>query len=428
MKRCGIVFLFLLFFINANSQYKNIILDQNAETSRVVEPVIAINPRNTMNVVVASGLNTVYYTVDGGKNWEKAKVTSVYGAGGHAVVVCDNKGTFYYIHVADSAGVGNATEKSLDAIISHVSEDGGKTWDAGVPIGLNPPKNQNKPWADVNSKGEVAVAWTQYDKYRTTESDCKSVIMLSTSSNGKKWGKPLPLSNAPGGCLDDNNTVSGATPAISDDKKLFVAWATSGKIMLDRSFDNGAMWLSNDIEVAKQNGGSAVAIPGHQRVGGFPTIKIDRTKTAQKGILYLTYGEKAKDSDDTDVQFLRSSQFGDFWTSPMKIGEDKLNRPQFLPAMCIDQVTGYVYIVYYDRGEYEDNRTDVTLAYSTNNGTSFQTVRISEAPFSPDENPTLGDYISISAHKGTITPVWIRMDGDKASVVTTVIRHEELPK
>lgn len=428
MTRCGIFILLLLLPLKAFSQYKNIVLDQRSEGNLACEPAIAINPRNALNIVAASLKDNVYYSFDGGKTWAKKKITSSFGVYGHPVVIADSKGTFYYFHLSDPTGEGRRNEKSLDAIVCHVSEDGGKNWDDGTQIGLNLPKDQDKPWADVNSKGEIVVTWTQFDKYGSKDPDCKSRIMLSSSSNGKKWSKAVEISSTPGNCLDDSNTAQGAAPAVSDDKKLFVAWSNAGKIMLDRSFDNGAIWLTNDIEISRQNGGWNFSIPGHDRSNGFPSIKIDRSKTAHKGMLYMTYAEKVKGREDTDVFFIRTSQFGDFWTSPVRIGEDANNRFQYMPAMCIDQVNGNVYIVYYDRGEYEDLRTDVRLAYSMDKGATFKTVRISETPFIPDESSLFGDYVAISAHKGIVTPVWTRMDQGKTSVVVAVIKQEELPR
>lgn len=94
--------------------------------------------------------------------------------------------------------------------------------------------------------------------------------------------------------------------------------------------------------------------------------------------------------------------------------------------MTIDQTTGYIYVVYYDRSKYDDLKTDVVLAWSTDGGSSFRNVTISETPFEPGEAGFFGDYTNISAHKGIITPIWTRMDSGKTSVWTSVIKHADL--
>lgn len=94
--------------------------------------------------------------------------------------------------------------------------------------------------------------------------------------------------------------------------------------------------------------------------------------------------------------------------------------------MTVDQATGYIYMVYYDRRDYDDNRTDVYLAYSRDGGSSFKEVKISESPFVPDPTKFFGDYDNISAHNGIITPIWTRMDKGKTSVLTAVIKDADL--
>jgi hypothetical protein len=426
MKRLICLSVCLIVFTPLYCQFTNIKLDEGGPDNYACEPAIAINLKNPLNIVAASVKNNMYVTFDGGKTWDKQKMNSPFGVYGDPVLVADHKGTFYYFHLSDPTGEGWKNEKSMEAIICQVSVDGGRTWDGGNPIGYNPPKDQDKPWASVDGKGNVYVSWTQFDKYNSDDPECRSVILLSTSSNGKKWSKPVQISNNPGNCLDDDQTTEGAVPAISDDRKVYVAWSHNSKIYLDRSFDGGGMWLSNDIEIAEQTGGWDMKIPGHNRSNGFPVLIADRSKTTSRGLIYIVWADQRNGEDDTDVWFMRSNAYGDYWTTPLKIGGDKKKTHQYMPWMTIDQTTGYLYILYYDRSDHEDHQTDVYLAYSTDAGTSFSTVKISETSFVPTESSFFGDYLNISAHKGVITPIWTRMDEGKTSVMTAVIRQEDL--
>jgi len=108
------------------------------------------------------------------------------------------------------------------------------------------------------------------------------------------------------------------------------------------------------------------------------------------------------------------------------VNDDAAGKHQYLPWMAVDQATGYVYVVYYDRRNYDDNQTDVYLAYSSDGGANFKNVKISESPFVPREDRFFGDYNNISAHKGIIAPIWTRMDEGRTSVWTTIIRQEDL--
>src|SRR5690606_35165000 len=116
------------------------------------------------------------------------------------------------------------------------------------------------------------------------------------------------------------------------------------------------------------------------------------------------------------------------WSSPMRINTDGPGKHQYMPWMAIDQTTGYIYIMYYDRRDHDDDSTDVYLGWSTNGGGAFSEILLSETPFVPREDQHLGMRNGITAHGGVIAPVWTRVDGDKVSVWTAIVKHEDLPK
>jgi hypothetical protein len=408
------------------AQFKNIKLDDGAAESSVGEPSIVINKKNPNNIVAASGAGKIYYSSDAGSTWQTKKLTSSLGIYKNPVLVSDDKGSIYSFHLSDPTGEGWKNEKSLDQILCQISKDGGQTWEEGASLGFNAPKDQVKPWATTDSKGNVWVAWTQFDKYRSADENCQSNILLASSSNGKKWSKPFQISQTPGDCNSGDNTAEGAVPAIGVDGKAFVAWANQNKIFLDRSFNGGGLWLTNDIAVGQQQGGWDMKVPGHERCAGTPVLIIDQSKSIYQGSLYLMWADQRNGENDTDVWFIRSTNFGDNWSTPVKLGDDKNKRHQYLPWMTVDAATGYIYAVFYDRGEYEDNQTDVVLAYSTDGGISFKSIKISEKPFTPNETDAFGDYINISAHKGLITPIWTRSDEGKTSTWTAVIKQADL--
>ena len=410
------------------AQFKNILLDPGSPDNRTCEPSIAISLDNPKNIVAASVQNNVYYTSNGGLSWKKSKLSSPLGVWGDPVVISDFKGNFYYFHLSDPTGKNWASEEILDRIVVQESNDGGTTWSEGASIGFNHPKDQDKEWAVVDRKGNMYVAWTQFDKYGSDDPSCQSTILLSTSPNGKKWSKPVRISQTPGDCKDDDNTTEGAVPAVTaDGSKVFVAWANQNKLFFDRSFDGGKTWLANDLAIAEQPGGWAMDIPGINRCNGMPVLVCDNTKnTRMSGALYIVWADQRNGEDDTDIWFMRSMNYGDNWTQPERINNDARGRHQFLPWMTVDPATGHLYIIYYDRREYNDNQTDVYLAYSTDGGASFRNVKISEKPFAPEAEVFFGDYNNISASQGFIVPIWTRMENGQTSIWTSVIKHEEL--
>ncbi len=422
---------FLVLSVTAQGQFKNIKLAEQVDgVYPPVEPSITINKKNTKNIVAGVVLDRAIYTLDGGETWAETKLESPYGVFGDPAVISDVKGDIYFFHLADPSKQGRSNDEWLDRIVCQKSTDGGKTWSSGASIGNNPPKDQDKQWPAVHPRKQyLCTTWTQFDKYGLADPNCHSNILFSKSMNaGKKWSDPVQINQNPGDCIDDDNTTEGAVPAVDEEGRVYVAWSSHGNIYFDRSFDGGEMWLSNDLLIAKQGGGWSMDIPGISRCNGMPVLMIDNSRGRLHGSLYLVWADQKNGTDDTDIWFMRSTNKGDLWTQPMRINQDGPGKHQFLPWMTVDQGTGYIYIVYYDRRAYDDLQTDVYMAYSTDGGSTFKEVKISESPFIPTDTKFFGDYNNIDAHKGIIAPIWTRMDDGRTSVWTSVITDSDLLK
>lgn len=428
MKRI-VLGLCLLSVFQVSGQFKNVKLVEETDGEYPpVEPSITINHKNPKNIVAGVVLDRVFYTQDGGSTWNSTKLQSPYGVHGDPALISDSKGNIYYFHLSNPTGKEKTEDSWLDQIVCQRSDDGGKTWSEGESIGKNTPKDQDKEWPAVHPKKDhLAVTWTQFDKYGSSDPNCHSNILFSQSTNGgKKWSEPKQLNQNPGDCLDKDNTTEGAVPAIGLDGKLFAVWANAGRIYFDRSYDGGEVWLSNDLAIAEQHGGWDMKIPGISRANGMPVLQIDNSTGKLHGSLYLVWADQKNGENDTDIWFMRSTNRGDFWTAPKRVNQDGKGKHQFFPWMAIDQTNGNIYIIYYDRRDYDDLQTDVYLAYSEDGGNVFYEKKISDTPFLPTEEKFFGDYTNISAHKGTIALIWTRMDGGKTSVWTTIINESEL--
>ena len=410
------------------SQFKNIVLDVQKDGERApAEPSIAISLKDRDNIVGAAILDKVYVTKDGGDTWSASRLESSMGVWGDPVVISDKKGDFYYFHLSDPTGRNWDSEEILDRIVCQKSTDGGETWSDGASIGLNHPKDQDKEWAVIDpNSNNIYVAWTQFDDYGSKDPGCQSNILLSNSSGGKKWSDPIRLNQFPGDCVDDDQTTEGAMPAVGPQGYLYVVWSWNEKIYLDRSYDKGKTWLSNDIEIDEQPGGWSFSIPGINRTNGMPVLLADNSPTQYRGMLYLSWADQRNGEDNTDIWFMRSANGGDLWSGATRVNDDDSGRHQFLSWMAQDATTGYLYILFYDRRAYDDNQTDVYLAYSNNGGSSFENVKISESPFVPSEEHFFGDYTNIAAHEGRIVAIWTRMDDGKTSIIASVIEDEAL--
>ncbi|MBT8231005.1 MAG: exo-alpha-sialidase [Saprospiraceae bacterium] len=387
------------------------------------EPSIGINSLNTDNIVAGAILDKVYVSNDGGKTWTIDKLTSSHGVYGDPVVRADYKGNFYYAHLSNPKGKAYTSTEFLDRIVIQKSSDQGKTWTDGSFTLPRSPKDQDKQWLEIDpNDNTIYVTWTEFDLYASKSEDDHSRILFSKSvDDGLSWTHPQAISQFEGNCIDDDQTTEGAVPSVGPNGEVYVAWSYDEKIYFDRSFDKGETWLDEDIVVADQPEGWTITIPGLSRCNGMPITQVDRSESPYKGTIYVNWGDQRNGTDDTDIWFSSSTDHGTTWSEPIRVNDDDTQTHQFLSWMAVDQVTGHIYIVFYDRRHQTDSTTDVYLAYSTDGGKHFKNIKINSESFKPNPFLFFGDYNDISAHNGRVRPIWTQMHNNKSSVWTALI-------
>lgn len=427
MKYSAVLF-FVFLPVLAFSQFgnKKVKVDEAEGTppNQAFSPAIVISRKNPKNMAIACFVNKIHISSDTGANWTKGSIESSLGNAGYMKMAPERKGDFYNFHTADSK-----EGKKMDRVVCQRSNDGGLSWDDGGFAGLDPVNELHfyRPAVHPHS-GALYLSWTSFNKYGSSDPAHKSNILFSQSKDGGKWSKPVQINQQPGNCSNDDQTAVGSTPVVSMDGKIAVVWTWNEKIYLDRSYNKGDTWLTNDLEVANQTGGWSMSVPGLPHCHGTPVVIIDNGFDHFHGSLYITWADQRNGADDTDIWFIRSANFGDYWSQPIRIGGTVPKKHQFQPAAAVDQATGYIYIAYYDRSKYDDPHTDLILGYSVDGGTSFSYATVSENFLLPSESMPYDDYIQIDAYRGIITPVWVQSDNDKATVWTSVIRHQDLVK
>lgn len=422
MKKISIlIILICTFCANIFSQHTNILI---SDWEYPEEPSIMFDPLRPNIVVAGMNISQFAYSDNGGETWETGKLTSQeHGVWGDPCIIVDTAGHFYFFHLS------NPAEGSwIDRIVCQKSTDNGKTWSEGVGIGKNGTKVQDKEWAVVDRKtNTIYITWTQFDEYGSTSTDCKSNIMFSKSTDaGLTWTEAKQINEISGDCLDDDDTVEGAVPTVGTNGEVYVSWAGSQGLMFDRSTDGGETWLENDIKVNDIGGGWVYEIPEINRCNGLPVTLCDTSKTSTRGTIYINWSDQTNGEADTDIWLVKSIDNGNTWSQPKKVNDDNSGKHQFFTWMAIDQITGYVYCVFYDRRNYNDERTDVYMAVSKDGGQSFDNFKISNDSFTPHKSVFFGDYTNIVAHNNRIRPIWARLDGQELSVMTALIDFNNL--
>ena len=404
---------------------KNVLIDSSLFGLGACEPSIAISPKNPNIIVAGSILNRVYRSLDGGNTWSNEKIKSKLGVYGDPVIEADYNGNFHYGHLSNPTGNAWVDEEFLDRIVVQSSYDDGATWSDGNSPGPNPPKDQDKEWIAVDpNDNALMMCWTEFDKYNSKAQEDRSRIVCSRSEyKSDTWSSPITISQYEGDCLDSDFTTEGAVPAIDNKGNVYVSWAFDNKIYFDKSTDKGKTWMNEDKVIAAQPGGWDFMIEGISRSNGFPVTKVDLSDGPNQGTIYVNWADQRNGATDTDIWLSKSTDKGSTWTAPIRVNNDPAGNQQFFTWMDVDPITGYIYVVFYDRRNHIDTKTDVYLAYSTDGGTTFTNTKISEAPFTPNELVFFGDYNDISAYDGHVRPIWTRLEGLKLSVWTALVEH-----
>jgi hypothetical protein len=387
------------------------------------EVAIAIDPTNPMRLAVGSNLNWAYYSWDGGSGWEERQLVSgAHGVWGDPSLTFDADGRLFYAHLSNPLPPGYR----IDRIVVQRSTDGGASFDDGVAIGLRPPKHQDKSWVaadatDSPHRGNVYVAWTEFDRYGSSDPNDHSRILFARSTDhGVSWDEPVVVSDEEGDARDGDTTVEGAVPAIGPNGEVYLAWGAPRGIVFDRSHDGGASF-GRDVFVATQPGGWAFDVPGLRRANGMPVTVCDTSASPYRGRLYVVWADQRSGPTDTDIWATSSADGGATWSAPLRVNDDTSRRHQFFQWATVDPVTGHLHVVFYDRRDTAGNATDVFVARSTDGGATFQNARVSTSSFTPDPSLFFGDYIGIAARDGRVYPVWTRMEPGLLSIWTALL-------
>jgi len=402
---------------SGQSPYRNVMIS-NAGAPE--ETSIVINPNNPRQMVAGANIDFAYYSVNGGVNWTSTALSSPYGVWGDPCVIVDTNNAYYYIHLSNPpAGTGSW----VDRIVCQKLTSIGSTWSGGSYTGLNGTKVQDKAWGVVDrTNNKIYVSWTQFDVYASANPTNISIILFSSSSDGgQTWSPPVRINEVVGDCRDSGNTVEGAVPTVGPNGEIYVAWAGPVGLVMNKSVDGGSTWLATNIFVSDIPGGWDYDVPGIYRCNGLPITACDLSAGPYRGTIYINWSDQRNGTNDTDIWLTKSTDGGQTWSPRKRVNDDPPGRQQFFTWMTIDQSDGTIYMVFYDRRNYNDTRTDVYLAVSRDGGETFVNTRISESPFTPDAGTFFGDYTNISAHRGVVRPIWTRLDTSVLSIWTAII-------
>ncbi|MCS6933912.1 MAG: T9SS type A sorting domain-containing protein [Chitinophagales bacterium] len=395
-----------------------------SNTNNPNEVSIAMHPADTNLLVLGANTQKIFVSHNSGVTWTQVPVTSSYGIWGDPVLLCDTAGNFLYFHLAKNDTI-FVWPNWCDRIVCQRSGNG-IAWSNGSFTGLNLPKMQDKQWASVNANtNEIALTWTEFDKYGSADPNDSSRILFSKSVDGGiTWSAPVRINEFAGDCKDDDETTEGAVPAFGPQNEIYVTWARDSLIYFDRSTDGGLTWLAQDVVVTQQVGGWNYPVSGFSRCNGLPFIQCDLSNGPYRGTIYINFTDHRNGANNPDVFLVKSIDGGMTWSAPVRVNQDLTQRANFMSYFTIDQKTGYLYILYYDRRNHTGDSTDVYLSVSKDGGQTFTDYRINNKPFLPKPNVFMGDYIGLAAIGGVVRPAWTAAELNQTAIYCAALSFE----
>src|SRR6185369_2098370 len=188
--------LLLLPIISVTTSAQQVVRISAPDAINPAEISIAINPKNSDNMIAASfqtgrppkprAGSYHYVTFDGGKTWKTVSTPNPKNlVQGDDVLAFSNDGVAYHAHLSFDGIRLARPVRAENGMIVNVSKDGGNTWSDGTPA-INHVNTvtpfEDKPGLIVDKapgsrfKGQVYLAWTRFDVYGSSDPEHHSQI------------------------------------------------------------------------------------------------------------------------------------------------------------------------------------------------------------------------------------------------------------
>ncbi len=365
-----------------------------------VEPVVAVNPRDPANIVVASLVVqdplsdrfweswTVQALVssDGGATWRRHRLPGLENAfAGDPWLSWAPDGAVY---LSCLLRVDQGQRSTPLKVWLYKSTDGGRGWSSPVEVPFAGAGSLDHPVLDI-SDGQLYVF----------ASRGLSSIVVARAGMPPEVLEPLPAFGP-----DTLNNNLGSGTGLPDGQFLFSYFSMSvpqpSPLWAIRSTDGGRTYQRSLIT------------PEHIPVG-FPSMRLNRASGVHAGRVYAVW---VRSDAQPYVMLGHSDDLGASWSHPVRVHADSSTVTRAVPAVSVDR-SGLVAVAWIDGRHHQGDCWDVYATASRDGGATF----VPEHRLTPETScPGTsanggagrrwrwgGDYIAIApANGGAFYVVW----------------------
>ena len=391
-----------------------------AQTSPRSESAITINPNAPTQVLAASnsissaGTQAMFYSSNSGATWGQTALSLTTGDSFHSDPTADwtSNGNAW------SLTIGINSSGTTLKMRSYKSTTAGSTWAFDATFsGTQKATDKEMLWVDHSATSSF-----KDNLYACWHNNNVGYVNRRTSTG---WGTPIKVTGT-----ESTGTPIGCDIRTNSAGDVFAFWPTTGnsKIVVAKSTNGGASWGagkvaattfdSYDIGIPSMDSRRALIYTSGAAYKSGTTNNVYVSWVDQTGVSGCNSpanepGSNAASTCKSRVWFVRSTDGGTTWGTPIMINNQASKNDQFNQWLAVDPNNGKIGVMYYDTVNSTTRlKTDVYYQSSSDGGVTWSTplkvttAQTDETVAGADSGNQYGDYNGLSGYLGKFLPSW----------------------